>query len=345
MKTRSGFIAIARPTPVDRSLQGATELAAVDVRQLHYFLTLVEQGSISSAAAVLQIAQPSLSESLMRLERKLDAQLVFRGGRTIILTEAGQLLAKHGREIVNMTRRAIDEIRYVDEIARGPVAIGLPPTLGHLLTVPLAETIQSEYPDIRLHITEGMSGNITEWVENDRLDFGYAYETGNDRILLSQPVFVEKLFFVAAPDNMPPCINFDETRRPIIEGKDLNNLPLALPAMFHSARRVVERLARGAGVKLNVIVEIDSLPQIITMVTRASAYSVLPHAAVMEEIAAGTLKVVEIIKPAMTRTAYSVHKRSRPITRASQVVQQAISIILREIIERHKLDAAVIEEA
>ncbi|MGV7121282.1 LysR family transcriptional regulator [Sphingopyxis sp. 550A] len=316
----------------------------MDVRQLHYFVTLAEQGSISSAAATLQMAQPSLSENLMRLEKKLGVQLVVRSGRGIILTEAGQLLAKHGREIVDAAGRAIDEIRHVGEEARGPVSIGLPPSLGILLSVPLAETIQSEHPDVKLRISEGMSGNIAEWIEEERIDIGYVYEVRDNQDLLFQPLLLEKLFLATAPDNVPDCINYDDPASPTIRGIDLEKLPLALPASTHGARKVVERFARSAGMKLDIVVEIDSLPQLITMATRASAYTILPHAAVIDEVAAGTIRLFEIVEPTMTRTAYLLRKRSRPITRASQAVQQSISLIVREMIERFQLEAAVVDD-
>lgn len=317
----------------------------MDVRQLHYFVTLAEQGSISSAAAALHMAQPSLSENLARLEKKLGVQLVVRSGRGIILTEAGQLLAEHGRAIVAAAGRAVDAIRHAGEDARGPVSVGLPPSLGLLLSVPLAETVQSEYPDVRLRITEGMSGNIAEWVEEERIDLGYVYEVRDNHDLLFQPLLAEKLFLATAPDNVPDCVRNADTAAPTIRGEDLPSLPLALPASTHGARKVVERFARGAGISLDVVVEIDSLPQLITMATRASAYTILPHASVIDEVAAGTLRLFEIVEPTMTRTAYMLRKRSRPITRASQVVQDSIGLIVREMIERFDLDAAVIEES
>ncbi len=328
----------------ERTLRMARELPALDVRQLHYFVTLAEQGSISSAATALHMAQPSLSENLMRLEKRLGVQLVVRSARGVMLTQAGQLLAEHGRQIVDATGRAINEIRHAGNDARGPVAVGLPPSLGLLLSVPLAETIQSEYPEVRLRITEGMSGNIAEWIEEERMDLGYVYEVHDNHDLIFQPVMAEKLFLATAPDNIPDCVDWTDPAAPTIKGVDLPSLPLALPASSHGARKVVERFARGAGIKLNIIVEIDSLPQLITMATRASAYTILPHAAVINEVAAGTIRLFEIVEPTMTRSAFMLRKRSRPITRASFAVQQSIGIIIQEMIERFQLDAAFISE-
>ncbi len=235
-------------------------------------------------------------------------------------------------------------MRHAGNDARGPVAVGLPPSLGLLLSVPLAETIQSEYPEVRLRITEGMSGNIAEWIEEERMDLGYVYEVHDNHDLIFQPVMAEKLFLATAPDNIPDCVDWTDPAAPTIKGVDLPSLPLALPASSHGARKVVERFARGAGIKLNIIVEIDSLPQLITMATRASAYTILPHAAVINEVAAGTIRLFEIVEPTMTRSAFMLRKRSRPITRASFAVQQSIGIIIQEMIERFQLDAAFISE-
>lgn len=328
----------------ERALQIARELPALDIRQLHYFATLAEQGSISSAAATLQLAQPTLSENLSRLEKKLGVHLVVRSGRGIMLTEAGELLARHSRSIVDAASRAMDEIRQAGKEACGLVAIGLPPSLGILLSVPLAETIQSEYPQVKLRISEGMSGDIAEWVEEERIDIGFVYEVRDNPNLLFQPLLLEKLFLATAPDNIPNCVDFSDPNVPIVRGIDLQTLPLALPASTHGARKVVERFARASNIKLDIVVEIDSLPQLITMATRASAYTILPHAAVIDEVASGTIRIFEIAEPTMTRTAYLLRKRSRPISRASQAVQQSIGLIVREMIERFQLDAAVVDD-
>ncbi len=317
------------------------ELPSLDLRQLYYFLTVVEQGSISSAAAALEIAQPSLSENLTRLERKLQVQLVIRTGRGIQLTEAGRLLSEHSRKIVEAAALAVEEIRHVHGEARGTVSIGLPPSLGLLLSVPLAETIQAEFPHIRLRIAEAMSGDILEWVVSERLDLGCAYEVQDSQPLAFQPILTEQLFLVTASDNMPPGLSEGPTGIPTITGAALQSLPLVLPGSSHGARKVVERFARSRGLQLNVVLEIDSLPQLIAMASRASAYTILPHAAVINEVSAGGLKLIEIVEPSMIRTAYLVRKRSRPVSRASSSVEQAITMILQEMIDRFQLEAAV----
>ncbi|MBB6122977.1 LysR family transcriptional regulator [Sphingobium subterraneum] len=311
----------------------------VDLRQLHYFVAIAEQGSISSAAAVLGLAQPSLSEHISRLERKLDTQLIIRGARGVHLTEAGVALAQHAREILHGVEVAVEDVRHLGGEARGPVSIGFPPSMGLLLSVPLAETIQAEFPRVRLHIAEAMSGYIMEWIINERIELGCVYEVPDASQVSVQPILSEDLFLVTAPDNWDGAILPNGRAEKPITLADVQSLPLVLPSRPHGAREVIERFAKSNGVRLDVVTEIDSLPQIIAMADRASAYTILPHAAVINEVANGTLALVEIVKPTIRRTAYLIRKRSRSVTRASQVVEQELTTIIGEMIDRHHLEA------
>jgi LysR family nitrogen assimilation transcriptional regulator len=317
------------------------KVPALDLRQLHYFLALAEHGSISSAASSLGLAQPSLSENVARLEKRLDVQLAIRGARGVQLTEAGLALVKHGREIVRNAEVAIEEIRYLGGEARGPVSVGLPPSLGLLLTVPLAETIQNELPSIRLHVAEAMSGHILDWVGSERLQIGCVYDIPDSAPLSAQPLLIEELFVVTAPDNWDGLIGNDGRAVEQIDAAKLATLPLVLTSATQGARKIVERYARANGIQLNVVTEIDSLPHIIEMVSRASAYTILPHTAVVDQVAAGTLALVPMVEPNIRRTAYLVRKRSKPVSRASLVVESTIKMIVRELIDRKRLQATL----
>lgn len=320
---------------------GVEDLPSLDIRQLHYFRMIANEGSVSTAASALGLAQPTLSENLARLERRLDVQLVKRAGRGIQLTEAGKLLAQLSEPIVEATMAAVASTRQADSVPRGNIAIGLPPSLSMLLSVPLAETVQNEHPGIRLKITEALSGDIIEWIAAERIEFGCVYELPRDSDMIVRPLLVEKLFLVSAHDDRPEGVKMDDAGRATISGAELGALPLVLPSASHGARKFVERFARSAGLNLNVSLEIDSLAQIIRMVSRASGHSILPHAAVIDEVASGALSLTEIVDPSISRTAYLVRKRSRAWTPASSLVEEAIEHIIAEMIARFQLDASL----
>lgn len=315
--------------------------SSLSLKQLYYFLALVDHGSISAAANALNMAQPSLSENIAKLEKQLEAQLAVRGARGVQMTEAGMALAKRGRELLMNVEAMVEEIRQISGEPRGPVSIGLPPSLSILLSVPLLETIHNEHPQIHLHIAEAMSGDILEWITADRIDLGFVYEVTEAAPCAYEPLLTEELFLVTAPDNWPGELGPDGVALKPVSNSKLAELPLVLTSQTHGARKLQEKFARTIGQHLNVVAEIDSLPHIVEMVSRASAYTILSHGAVVRQVAAGTLALVPFEEPTMRRTAYMVRARTHPVTRAAVTVEQYVTTILRELVQRYNLRATL----
>jgi LysR family nitrogen assimilation transcriptional regulator len=311
------------------------------LKQLSYFLTLADYGSISAAANALNMAQPSLSENIAKLERQLDVQLAIRGSRGIQMTEAGMILVERGRNILNSVDQLVQDLRLLSGEPRGPVSVGFPPSISLLLSVPLLETIQIEYPEIRLHIAEAMSGDILEWVANDRIDVGCVYEISDSGPYSFEPLLTEDLFLVAARDNWDDDFGEDGVAKNPVPASKLQELPLVLTSPTHGARKLQEKFARAGGFNLNVVAAVDALPHIVEMVSRASAYSILSHGAVIREVSDGTLGLIRIEEPTIRRTAFLVRKRSRPVSNASSVVENALSGIIRELVERYDIQATL----
>lgn len=315
--------------------------ALINFKQLSYFIALAEHGSISAAASAMNMAQPSLSENIAKLENALDVKLAIRGSRGIQMTEAGTALARRGTELLAGLDSLVEEIRSLNGEPRGPVSVGLPPSLSNLLSVPLLETIHSEYPQIRLHIAEAMSGDIVDWINSERIDFGCAYEAYDSLPYSFDPLLTEELFLVTAPDNWSGAIGPDGLALEPISAIKLQELPLVLTSPTHGARKLQEKFAKSIGVQLNVVAAIDSLPHIVEMVSRASAYTILSHGAVASQVANGTLALVRIDEPTIKRTAYVVRKRSRPVGKASAIVETYIFNIIREMVSRYDIKAVL----
>ncbi len=305
----------------------------VDIRQLRCFLATVEEGSLSAAAVKLQLAQPSLSQHIVKLEDELGVQLLVRGPRGVMVTEAGHSLATHARTILEVLAIAAEDVRNCGGEPRGSVSIGLPSSLSMILSVPLAETVLNEYPQIRLRLVEAMSGHIQSWITDNTIDLGFLYDVQQTRHLVCRPLFTENLFVVAAADNwaMQPSTPIRLT--------DVANLPLVLPSRTHGLREIIERHARANNITLNVMLEIDALTQIKALVSRASAYTILAHAAVLDEIESGELVLVPIVEPALKRTVSLVRNPGRLVTRASLEVERLTAELISELIRRRRWQA------
>jgi LysR family transcriptional regulator, nitrogen assimilation regulatory protein len=247
-------------------------MISLDLRQLEYFVALADTGTISGAASRIGIAQPSMSEALARLENQLNVQLVLRSARGTQLTEAGAVLAKHGREILKNIDATLERVRREGGVARGSVAIGLTQGIGSILSVPLAETVQVELPSVKVRISEGGERHVLEWLDSGQIDFAILYYGFDYTDFDVQPLLEEELFLVSAVDNWPPAdkrTGFGQS----IELKDLKEIPLVLPSAQQCP--LIDQLARSNSIQLDIKVEMDSLRQIAALVSRASAYTIM----------------------------------------------------------------------
>lgn len=310
--------------------------SAPGIKQLSYFIALAEHGSISSAAKTLDITQPTLSLSVGKMEKQLSTQLVVRSPYGVQLTEAGAILAKWAKEVMGCIDSMFSELHEVSSDPSGPVSLGMPPSLSVLLGVPLLETISYEHPLIRLHIAEALSADVLDWVAASRVDVGYAYEVSESDHFRAEPFAREELFLVTAPDNWQGVRDARGLIREPVPANRLAELPLVLHRPGRGAIKMKELISRAIGREPNVVSEIDPLPHIIEMVSRASAYSVLPHGAVVKPAADGLVSLVPI-EPKVVRTAYKVRSRLRPVTHAALVVERYMCVIMKEAIGRYDL--------
>jgi DNA-binding transcriptional LysR family regulator len=241
----------------------------VDIRQLKYFVALVRHGSFSEAAARINIAQPSLSVQVAKLERELGCRLVERGARGVRPTEAGQRLNELATDILERLAEARDEIIRDFADAGLPVTLGIPPVMAVSLAVPLIRAARSLRPRLALRIVEGMSGTIRRQFAEGALDLAILHNADPGEFPRLLPLVRETLHLVGLPAALPPA----GSPLGIV---DVAALPLVLPTARHSLRQMLDAAARRAGCKLNIAAENDSLPQLIGLVNGGLGCTVLP---------------------------------------------------------------------
>lgn len=234
------------------------------------------------------------------------------------------------------------DVRQRTGAPSGTVSVGIPQGLGLLISVPLIATMFAEYPSVRIAVTEVVSGDILTWLESDRLDLGCVYEPHDSATFILEPLLIEELFLVTARDNWEGGFGPDGVALNTVKARDLAAYPLVMTGhQAYGTRGLQGKVARSHGIDLNVIATIDSLAQIVKMVARASAFAVLPHGAVPEKVVRGHLGLVCIEDPVLHCAACLARKRSRPVTRAVDIVQDTIRTIVRELVERHGIEGTL----
>ena len=150
----------------------------MELRTLHYFLTVAREQSISAAAESLHISQPALSTQLKGMEEELGKQLLIRGtkgSRKVVLTEEGMILRRRAEEILSLVQKAEEEITRSDETIVGDVVIGAGETDSVRLLAQAARGLQMQYPDIHYHISSGNAEYVLEYLDKGLIDFGLLF--------------------------------------------------------------------------------------------------------------------------------------------------------------------------
>ncbi len=297
-------------------------------------MAIARSGSVSAAADTLHVAQPSLSQHIQRIEEELGVTLFVRSARGMTLTEHGRRLFAHAEDIVERLDAAIADMRDASEEVSGPVSIGLPSVAGNVLAVPLAETIRHEFPNVTLRVMEAMSGHVRAWLIDGSVDIAILYDVNDLRHLIVHPLMVEALSLIAARDNWPHPIGEGGIATEPVRFTDCATLDLILPNRSHGLRETIERFAQTQATGLNIPLEIDSLLQIKRLVARGSGFTILPHVAVTDELANGTLVSVPIAYPAVRSTVYLVTNPQRQQSRAARCVERTVTAVVTELVKR-----------
>jgi LysR family transcriptional regulator, nitrogen assimilation regulatory protein len=302
----------------------------MDVKQLRYFIAIAEEGSLSAAAQRVNVAQPSLSQHVLSLERELGVTLMERSPRGITLTESGIILLSHARDVVRALENAVIAVRETSNDPQGPVAFGLPSSIAMVLSVPLAETVRMELPKVRLRAIDAMSGFIQSWLEDLSIDLGLLYDVAAVRHLSHRQIMTEKLSFFSGVDAWP----FQTPPGTPVRLADLEPVELVLPSTHHGLRNMIDRVAQSHGLTLNVITEMDALSQIKIMVGRGSGYTILAPAAAIDFVERGELVMAPIIDPEIVRPVYLVRNPAKPMTKASRELERLTLEVIHDLIGR-----------
>lgn len=298
----------------------------MNLKQLEYFVHVAELGSFSKAALVLDVAQPALSRQVRALETDLRETLLLRNGRGVRLTEAGRRLFEHSVGILQMVSRAREDMGASRDEPAGRIVVGLPPSMGRQLTLPLIDAFRQQLPRARLAIVEGLSAHITEWIVTGRVDLGLVHNPEAAPALEITPILDEALCLV-----QPAAGRRGRGRggRGPLPLRELPAFPLIVPDRTHAIRRLLETQAMLAGLELDIAWEVASVPSIIDLVCAGYGYAVLSAGAVAASGRSGELAVRPLVEPQLSSVlclATSAHRRPTPLARHA-------SRLLRELVE------------
>lgn len=264
----------------------------MELRQLRYFVRVVELGSMGKAAQELGVGTSALSQQISRLESELATRLLQRTSSGVVPTEAGLAF----RLQAQLAIRHADAARDAARLARltGQVSVGMAPTTGAVLGLPFLRAMRERYPDIRVRLVETLSGNLASMIGMRQLDLAVLFQAERAQRWSAIPLLEERLFVIARED----AAGLPE-RGPLSLAR-LAGVPLILPSDRHGLRARIEAAAAQAGIVLDVVLEIDGLALLMDAVRAGLGATIQPGAATARLGDSG-LKTLEIDDPAARR--------------------------------------------
>lgn len=300
----------------------------MDLKQLEYFVRVAELGSFTRAAVALDVAQPALSRQVRLLEVELRQNLLTRNGRGAIPTEAGRLLLEHGRGILHQVERAREELGRVRGALAGRVAIGLPPSVGKVLTVPLIRAFRERMPEATLSISEGLSVGMHESLATGRLDIALLYNASASPDIELTPLLEEPLFLVqrqaakASPTAKPRSVPL----------REVANMPLVIPSRPNAIRMLVETEMANLGCRPQVALEIDGVAAILDLVEDGAGNAVLSRNAVATSARPQAFAMHPISAPPLRSKLLMAMSSQRPATLTQKAMLQLIQELAHQLL-------------
>jgi len=286
----------------------------MDVRQLRYFVGVLEAKSLNKASKLLHIAQPALGAQIRNLERELGLELLRRHPRGVEPTEAGERVARHARQLLLQIDRMRRELSDYASAPSGRVLMCMARSLPREVITSIAERCQSTLPDVKLRIVDGFRHQVS--AEGAMADLALTFYPGDGVPFVWEPLVQDELVFVS---------DVEEKRvQGEIDFRKLARHKLILPSQPHYVRHFVEAAALLASHELKISYEIDSFDVIKELVARGIGKTILPIASVRNDVRNGKLKLARIKNPRLQRTLYMLHssRQERP---------SAVDLIRREV--------------
>ena len=299
-----------------RARGGLSKMMSIIDNKWTLFINVAELGSLTHAAAVLELPQSVLSRNIGALERECGTRLFRRTGRGVVLTDFGQQIYPRVKQLIAQADQLADDIRTSSGEPLGTVRIGLLPSMVAILSGPLCRAVGERFKKVRLHLTEGSSVQLEDWLNQGRLDLSTLLREGPVGAAEEPTLQAVSLSLIGPPGD--PIVGAGK-----VDFERLVGLPLVLPGEPHLMRAQLNALARERGLKFTVAIEADSINLQREIVAAGGGYAIIATPAALSSRTRAAL----IVNPELSRRVVLGTTLLRPHTLATI----AISRLLQEL--------------
>ena len=293
----------------------------MEFRQIQYFITLYEDGSVTRAARRLHIVQSALSMQMAKLEAEVGQRLFMRTPQGMQPTPEGRRLYRLFLPVVTGYQRAREQVIEATGELNGEVRFGMIATIAQGVLVDAILEFSPAHPKVELSMTDGFSGDLIDAVALGQLDAAVINKPRRALTLKSETIADEDLLLVMGPAHadVPASLSFS----------GMSALKLVFPTRRHGLRGIIENFAEAEDVHLSPSLEIDSISAILKLVRESDFCTLLPHVAVRGLLERAEVKVHRFVSPRLRRQIVAVTDPSRLLNPAAAAF---LSVLRRHLV-------------
>lgn len=292
----------------------------VNLHQLDILCTVARLGSFTRAAEALYIGQPAVSQQIAALERSLGVPLVYRVGRGVRLTEAGQMAVDYGERIIRLTEQLRAGIDGLRGLTTGRLVVGAGQTPGDYLLPRVLGVFRRRHPGVSVELEIAGTRRVVEWLVRHVYDLGFLGDRVEHPDLEIEPFVEDRIvLFAAAGHPLAGAQN--------ISLAEVLDAGLIAREPGSATRATGERAISATGIEPRFAMELGSNESVKQAVLARLGVGMLSAYALDVELAAGRVVVLDVPAFDCRRMLYIARHRAAPLTHA----QAAFLALARQV--------------
>jgi len=279
----------------------------MDLSLMRSLVAVADAGAITEAASRLNLTQPALTRRIQLLEEEFDAELLSRSRKGAELTELGRLVEREARVLIDRYENLKSEIASQQSVTGGTIRIGGGATAVSFVLPDAIAEFQRDFPKVHFHVKEASSSEIASDVADGRLELGLVTQPVRTTGLEIQPLVDDHIVLIAAADN--PL-----ARSNLIQVADLDGQNFVGFEGGSAIRQIVDASLREAGIEINVVMELRSIPAIVRMVATTGSLAFVSQLGVHGQ---GLVREIEVDGLTITRRLGLARRKGHALSPAA----------------------------
>lgn len=296
-------------------------MRSLSLDQLRSFVEVVARGSFTAAAKELNLTQPAVTHQVHELERRLNVALVERLGKRAYLTQAGEQLIEHARNLLDEDVRARTSMRRFTDGGLGRVRVGTSMTMLIYALPSVLGKLKTSHPQLEINLKAGLTATTLALLKANALDLGLCALPVEDPAFEVVPLLEDELVAIlpAALSPIPKSVTpAFLSQCPLILGNEES-------ALYRSVRRWLER----ASDPPKPIMTFDNVEAIKSLVSIGLGASIVPSLCLGAGHVSMANTIVRSLSPRAVRTVGLVRLRGKRQTEGMQLVSAALMTLRR----------------